>query len=58
LLGNPARAATKVRLKGDGNATWRVDGSAAPQLAGCLGVDLEASACTNAAVNQLCLGMR
>ena len=35
-------------LAGDGRGTWRVDGKAAPRLSGCLDVDLEASACTNA----------
>ena len=37
-----------MRLDGDGTGGWRVDGEEAPQLAGCLDVDLEASAFTNA----------
>jgi hypothetical protein len=36
-----------TRLAGDGLGHWEVDGSPAPQLAGCLDVDLESSACTN-----------
>src|SRR5690606_9619420 len=34
-------------LEGDGEGRWLVDGSAAPDLDGCLDVDLESSACTN-----------
>jgi hypothetical protein len=37
----------EVRLEHDGRGGWAVDGVAAPQLAGCLDVDLEASALTN-----------
>jgi hypothetical protein len=37
-----------VRLEGDGTGAWQVDGVRAAELAGCLDVDLEASACTNA----------
>jgi hypothetical protein len=37
-----------VRIQGDGAGGWTVDGVSAPELAGCLDVDLEASACTNA----------
>jgi hypothetical protein len=43
-----ASGAHEVRLEGDGSGVWRVDGEAAPELSGCLDVDLEASACTNA----------
>ncbi len=32
----------------DGSGAWRVDGVPAPQLAGCLDLDLESSAMTNA----------
>ena len=35
-------------LEGDGAGGWRVDGNPAPELEGCLDVDLEASAFTNA----------
>jgi uncharacterized protein len=37
-----------VRLEGDGSGGWRVDGKPARELDGCLDVDLEASAFTNA----------
>src|ERR1700722_17273784 len=35
-------------LESDGRGRWRVDGRAAPELDGCLDVDLESSAMTNA----------
>jgi uncharacterized protein len=38
----------ELRLETDGRGGWHVDGSLAPGLAGCLDVDLEASAFTNA----------
>jgi uncharacterized protein len=38
----------EVHLEADGTGGWRVDGVPAPELDGCLDVDLEASACTNA----------
>ncbi|WP_329377697.1 putative glycolipid-binding domain-containing protein [Streptomyces sp. NBC_01716] len=34
-------------LQADGEGHWQVDGAAAPQLDGCLDVDLESSAMTN-----------
>jgi uncharacterized protein len=37
-----------VRIEGDGRGGWLVDGAPAPHLDGCLDVDLEASAFTNA----------
>ena len=37
-----------VTLEGDGRGGWLVDGAPAPHLDGCLDVDLEASAFTNA----------
>jgi uncharacterized protein len=36
-----------VRLEGDGDGHWWVDGAAVPELDGCFDVDLEPSACTN-----------
>lgn len=36
-----------TELVGDGAGSWRVDGAPAPDLDGCLDVDLEASAMTN-----------
>ena len=38
----------ELRLEGDGRGGWLVDGHPAPAVAGCLDVDLEASAFTNA----------
>jgi hypothetical protein len=40
--------AHEVRLEADGVGAWRVNGVQAPHLEGCLDVDLEASALTNA----------
>jgi len=34
-----------VRLAFDDSGRWRTNGSAAPELDGCVDVDLEASAC-------------
>jgi hypothetical protein len=42
------RGAAAVRIDGDGEGGWRVDGRRAPELDGCLDVDLESSALTNA----------
>jgi hypothetical protein len=47
IVGRSARGAHELRLEGDGAGGWQVDGTPAPQLAGCLDVDLEASAFTN-----------
>jgi hypothetical protein len=48
----------EVVIEGDGVGGWRIDGRAAPELDGCLDVDLESSACTNAfPVNRLHLGI-
>jgi uncharacterized protein len=48
VAGRSGSGAYEVRLEGDGNGAWRLDGKPAPHLEGCLDVDLEASACTNA----------
>jgi hypothetical protein len=48
VVGQSALGVHEVLLEGDASGMWRVDGTAAPQLSGCLDVDLEASACTNA----------
>jgi hypothetical protein len=37
-----------VLVEGDGAGAWAVDGVDRPDLTGCLDVDLESSACTNA----------
>ena len=47
-----------VRLEADGRGAWTVDGAPGPHLDGCLDVDLEASAFTNAfPVRRLALGV-
>lgn len=48
IAGRTARGAGEVELEGDGTGRWWVDGRRAPHLDGCLDVDLEASAFTNA----------
>lgn len=48
VVGRSARGRREVTLEGDGCGSWELDGEHAPQLEGCLDVDLEASALTNA----------
>jgi hypothetical protein len=48
VIGQSALGRLEVRLEGDGAGEWRLDGRPVPELSGCLEVDLEASACTNA----------
>lgn len=48
VVGQSASGTYERRLESDGTGTWRLDGRTAPELSGCLDVDLEASACTNA----------
>jgi len=48
VVGRSALGVHEVRLEADGTGVWQIDGRAAPWLDGCLDVDLEASACTNA----------
>ena len=48
IAGRSALGVYTVRLEGDGTGRWRVDDEPAPELDGCLEVDLEASAFTNA----------
>ena len=48
VVGRSALGLHEVRLEADGTGVWQIDGRAAPWLDGCLDVDLEASACTNA----------
>jgi hypothetical protein len=47
VVGQSAKGAHELLLEGNGGS-WLVDGAPAPELTGCLDVDLEASACTNA----------
>lgn len=42
------RGTARTVVESDGAGAWRVDGLPAPQLDGCLDVDLESSALTNA----------
>jgi uncharacterized protein len=48
IVGRSAVGVNEVRVEGDGVGGWWVDGTRAPHLDGCLDVDLEASAFTNA----------
>ena len=48
IVGRSALGVNEVRLEGDGTGGWWVDGKRVPHLDGCLDVDLEASAFTNA----------
>ena len=48
VRGRSTSGAHEVRLARDEDGWWTVDGEPAPELEGCLDVDLEASACTNA----------
>ena len=58
IAGRSALGVHEVRLEGDRTGGWRVDGKPPPQLDGCLEVDLEASAFTNALpVHRLGLGV-
>jgi len=48
VVGRSAAGKREVGLEGDGAGRWRVDGQEAVELDGCLDVDLESSALTNA----------
>jgi uncharacterized protein len=48
ITGLSASGEHGLTLEGDGAGAWRLDGEPAPALDGCLEVDLEASAFTNA----------
>jgi uncharacterized protein len=47
VSGRSAASADELTLEADGSGGWLVNGAAAPQLDGCLDVDLESSSCTN-----------
>jgi uncharacterized protein len=48
ITGRSASGIRQVQLEADGLGRWQVDGEAAAHLDGCLDVDLESSAMTNA----------
>jgi uncharacterized protein len=48
IIGRSALGQHDLRLESDRAGAWLVDGNPMPKLTGCLDVDLEASACTNA----------
>src|SRR5213596_2878096 len=48
ISGLAAPGGWDLRLEADGRGGWRLDGAPAPDLDGCLDVDLEASVFTNA----------
>jgi hypothetical protein len=48
VTGRSSRGRRSVALEADGAGSWLVDGQRAPQLDGCLDLDLEASSLTNA----------
>jgi hypothetical protein len=48
LSGRSASGSRSIVLEADGLGHWRVDGEVAPHLDGCVDVDLESSAMTNA----------
>jgi len=58
VTGRSAWGSRSTRLDADGIGTWRINGEAAPHLDGCLDVDLESSAFTNALpVHRMQLGI-
>jgi hypothetical protein len=48
VVGRSAAGRRELSLDADGAGRWHIDGAAAPELDGCLDVDLESSALTNA----------
>src|SRR3984957_9999403 len=48
LRSTAASGVAECVLESDGRGRWRVDGRSAPELDGCLDVDFESSAMTNA----------
>jgi hypothetical protein len=48
VTGRAAAGRRELRLEADGAGHWQIDGGPAPHLDGCLDVDLESSAFTNA----------
>jgi hypothetical protein len=48
VAGRSLRGRRSIALEADGEGSWSVDGQPAPHLDGCLDLDLESSALTNA----------
>jgi uncharacterized protein len=48
IIGRSAQGEQELRLECHRGGMWLVDGNSMPELTGCLDLDLEASACTNA----------
>lgn len=48
VVAHSAAGRRELRLEAEGAGAWRVDGVPAPEVAGCLDVDLESSSLTNA----------
>lgn len=48
VIGLSASGHQEVRLESDSAGAWLINGASAPQLAGCVDVDLESSSFTNA----------
>ena len=58
ISGRSASGSRSAVLDADGEGSWRVNGAPAPHLDGCLDVDLESSAVTNALpVHRMRLGV-
>jgi uncharacterized protein len=58
ISGRSASGSRSAALDADGGGSWRVNGTPAPHLDGCLDVDLESSAVTNALpVHRMGLGI-
>jgi uncharacterized protein len=58
VVGQSAAGVREATLEADAAGRWRINGAAAPALDGCLDVDLESSALTNAfPVHRLGLGI-
>ena len=48
VVGRSATGRREVALEADGTGAWRINGAPAPEVDGCLDVDLESSSFTNA----------
>jgi uncharacterized protein len=58
VVGQSATGRRELRLEADRAGSWRINGTPAPELDGCLDVDLESSSLTNALpVHRLGIGI-